>query len=121
MQDKKVRRGPVNILGTNFTSIFSPSIIKSKDYSVNLKDDQQTILLAGGPYSTNTLNFHTMKVAAGSPVSLSEVSAAGAKSDLLVKLHGQFMLMAWLGFAGAGLIMARYFKQSWKVSIFWQK
>jgi len=100
--------------GQNYCSMKSPSVIKSNEYSVNLKDEQQTILLAGGPYSTNTLNFHTMKVAAGSPVSLSEVSAAGAKSDLLVKLHGQFMLMAWLGFAGAGLIMARYFKQSWK-------
>ena len=92
-------------------------MIKSKDFSVNLKDDQQTILLAGGPYSTNSLGFHTMKLAAGEPVSLSQVSVAGAKSDLRVKLHGLFMLMAWLGCAGAGIIMARYFKQTWKVRL----
>jgi len=103
--------------GDNYCSMKSPSMIQSKDFSVNLKDDQQTILLAGGPYSTKSLGFHAMKLAAGEPVSLSQVSVAGAKSDLLVKLHGLFMLMAWLGCAGAGIIMARYFKQTWKVRL----
>jgi len=100
--------------GQIYCSMKSPSIIKSNGYSVNLKDDQQTILLAGGPYSTNSLNLHTMKLAKESSVFLSQVTIAGAKSYLLFKLHGLFMLMAWIGCAGAGMIMARYFKQTWK-------
>ena len=59
-----------------------------------------------------------MKIAAAEPVSLKNVSTVGLKSDLLVKLHGLFMLVAWLGCAGAGMMMARYFKQTWKVKIF---
>ena len=59
-----------------------------------------------------------MKIAAAEPVSLKNVSEVGLKSDLLVKLHGLFMLVAWLGCAGAGMMMARYFKQTWKVRIF---
>ena len=115
MQYEKVNTAPSHFLKTFYPSIFSPSVIKNKEYVANLKDDQQTILLAGGPYSTKTLNFHTIKQAAGEPVTMSQISTAGAKSDLLLKLHGLFMLMAWLGCAGAGMIMARYFKQTWKV------
>ena len=59
-----------------------------------------------------------MKIAAAEPASLKNVSEVGLRSDLLVKLHGLFMLVAWLGCAGAGMMMARYFKQTWKVRIF---
>ena len=75
-------------------------------------------MLAGGPYATASLSFHDMKIAAAEPVSLKNVSEVGLRSDLLVKLHGLFMLVAWLGCAGAGMMMARYFKQTWKVRIF---
>ena len=103
---------------SSLTYFFSPSLLKSGDYSVDLTE-MQTILLAGGPYAgAGELRFHTKMLAAGEPVLLRLVSSAGAKSDLLVKLHGLFMLVAWLGCAGAGMIMARYFKQTWKVRRF---
>jgi len=100
--------------GENFCSMKSPPVLRSGSYSVDLLNDEQTILLAGGPYTTASLGFHTMKLPAGEPVLMSRVSSAGAKSDILLKLHGLFMLMAWLGCAGAGMVMARYFKQTWK-------
>jgi len=99
--------------GSTHCTMKSPSIIKSGEYSVDL-NEKQTILLAGGPYATASLSFHDMKIAAAEPVSLKNVSEVGLKSDLLVKLHGLFMLVAWLGCAGAGMMMARYFKQTWK-------
>lgn len=40
---------------------------------------------------------------------------AGA-SNLLVRLHGAFMLTAWIGTASIGILLARYFKQTWEGS-----
>ena len=85
-------------------------------HKADLLNNKFAILLAGGPYAgAGSLGYHTIKNAASEAVDLAEISNAGAKSDLLLKLHGLFMLMAWIGCAGAGMIMARYFKQTWKV------
>jgi len=39
---------------------------------------------------------------------------AGSEQNLLLKLHGIFMILAWMGCAGTAIIMARYFKDTWK-------
>ena len=36
-----------------------------------------------------------------------------AKSDILLRLHGAFMIGAWIGAASLGMMVARYFKQTW--------
>ena len=36
-----------------------------------------------------------------------------AKSDILLRLHGAFMIAAWIGAASLGMMVARYFKQTW--------
>ena len=94
-------------------------MLKAGSHSADLKS-QFTILLAGGAYSgPGSLGYHNGdKLATGEPVSLGLVSSVGAKSDILFRLHGLFMLCAWVGCAGAGMIMARYFKQTWKVRAF---
>ena len=35
------------------------------------------------------------------------------KIDILVKLHGAFMVSAWMFSASLGILFARYFKQTW--------
>ena len=91
-------------------------MLKSGSHSVDLTS-KFTILLAGGAYNgPGSLSYHLAnKLATGEPISLAQVSSVGAKSDLLYRLHGLFMLIGWVGCAGAGMIMARYFKQTWKV------
>lgn len=46
-------------------------------------------------------------------MSLATVGTAAASSKLLLKLHGSFMLLAWLGTASLGILLARYFRQTW--------
>jgi len=71
-------------------------------------------LLAGGPNGGSGPGYHLgMKRAGGSPVSLALISGVQGASNLLYQLHGLFMLAAWIGCAGAGIILARYFKQTW--------
>ena len=36
-----------------------------------------------------------------------------AKSNVFLRLHGAFMIGAWLGSASLGILVARYFKQTW--------
>jgi len=101
--------------GNTFCRLKSSGMLKSGKYSADLLQKSYALLLAGGPYlSTGNLGFHTVKEAADQPKKLELVSNAGSRSNLLFKLHGLFMLIAWIGCAGAGMIMARYFKQTWK-------
>lgn len=56
---------------------------------------------------------HTTKDSSADALSLTEVGIVGAKSNLLYRLHGAFMLAAWIGCAGTGMLVARYFKKTW--------
>ena len=36
-----------------------------------------------------------------------------ASSKIALRLHGAFMIFAWIGSASLGMLVARYFKQTW--------
>lgn len=60
------------------------------------------------------MSFHdSVYLASAEPQALADVSALAAKSKLLIRLHGSFMLAAWLGTASVGILLARYYKQTW--------
>lgn len=44
---------------------------------------------------------------------LSDVSKVAGASKLLLRLHGAFMLIAWVGTASVGILLARYYRQTW--------
>ena len=44
---------------------------------------------------------------------LGTVSSLTSSKNLFVKLHGAFMIAAWVLFASVGMFLARYFKQTW--------
>ena len=77
--------------------------------------EKHNLLLAGGSYpSARSLGYHNKdKIASAEPVNLAVLSTVGGRSDLLFRVHGLLMLCAWLGCAGVGMIMARYFKHTW--------
>ena len=70
-------------------------------------------LLAGGAYSGRPSYHNEKKSACADKVLLTKVGVCGAKSDILMQLHGLCMVLAWLGFAGTGMLFARYFRQTW--------
>lgn len=53
------------------------------------------------------------RAAAETRQSLADVSIVSVSSNLLLRLHGAFMIGAWIGAAGIGILLARYFKQTW--------
>ena len=60
------------------------------------------------------VNIHDIgKLASGSKQLLSDLSALTGASKLLLRLHGAFMLAAWIGTASIGMLLARYYRQTW--------
>lgn len=45
--------------------------------------------------------------ATGEPLALSSVGTAEGASKLLLKLHGCFMVVAWIGTSSIGIVLAR--------------
>jgi len=90
--------------------------IKHKDtvMNINLFDDQFAILLARGRVrSGERLEIHYEKVATSKPISLGLSENLVAKSKIFYRLHGAFMVAAWIFTASLGTILARYFKKTW--------
>ncbi|VVC86910.1 unnamed protein product [Leptidea sinapis] len=72
----------------------------------------QTFDLARNKYNLMVVSGDSMK-ATGEPLALSTVGTAAASSKLLLKLHGSFMIAAWIGTASLGILLARYFRKTW--------
>lgn len=65
-------------------------------------------------FLASSVQFHDLSFgASGELRKLSDVSAVGGASKLLIRLHGSFMLAAWIGAASIGIILARYYRQTW--------
>lgn len=62
----------------------------------------------------NSVGYHEIgKIASGSPSYLADVSVFDGASKLFLRLHAAFMITAWIGTASIGILLARYFKQTW--------
>lgn len=44
---------------------------------------------------------------------LSDVGELIPASDILIRLHGALMLASWIGTASIGMLLARYYRQTW--------
>ncbi|KAK9732358.1 Reeler domain [Popillia japonica] len=72
------------------------------------------LVAAGKSVESNRVGFHDVAYIAGAEAkSLSDVSEIAAASKILLRLHGAFMLTAWIGTASVGMLLARYFRQTW--------
>jgi len=88
--------------------------IKIKNQVWNLDSDKYHILLAAGPMNSGLIGYHQdTKTRAGVAKGLGEVGIVANKSRLLILLHGSFMIAAWVCSASLGMMIARYYKQTW--------
>ncbi|XP_046657704.1 putative ferric-chelate reductase 1 homolog isoform X2 [Daphnia pulicaria] len=72
------------------------------------------LFLARGPASDNGISYHDrQKTVSSRTVRLAETGAVGANRGTLVKLHGAFMVAAWMFAASCGILFARYFRLTW--------
>lgn len=65
-------------------------------------------------FTGSSVTFHNLgRIAASEAINLGEVGRLRGRSVLLLRLHAAFMLAAWIGAASIGILLARYFKQTW--------
>uniref|UniRef100_A0A1B6DIZ9 Ferric-chelate reductase 1 homolog n=1 Tax=Clastoptera arizonana TaxID=38151 RepID=A0A1B6DIZ9_9HEMI len=86
-----------------------------EDVTFDLVNDQYHILLAAGSsVRADGVGFHNqLYTASGQKRPLTDVGAFTAASKILLRLHGAFMIAAWIGTASLGIVLARYYKQTW--------
>jgi len=53
------------------------------------------------------------RVASSSAISLIDTSNVGGQSKTLYRIHGAFMIAAWICYAGSGMLVARFYKKTW--------
>lgn len=72
------------------------------------------LLASGSKIRPSTVDYHDIvRLSSQGPLKLSEVANVAGKSKILLRLHGAFMITAWIGTASIGILLARYFKQTW--------
>ncbi|XP_022223255.2 putative ferric-chelate reductase 1 homolog isoform X3 [Drosophila obscura] len=81
----------------------------------DLRRQQYHLLVASGSsLKDNSVGYHDIgRLPTGKAINLAEVQDLSGSSNLLVQLHGAFMIVAWIGTTSLGIIFARYFKQTW--------
>lgn len=81
----------------------------------DLPNQNYFLLLASGTkIRPATVDYHDIvRLSSQQALKLSEVANVAGKSKLLLRLHGAFMITAWIGTASIGILLARYFKQTW--------
>ncbi|XP_077295552.1 putative ferric-chelate reductase 1 homolog [Arctopsyche grandis] len=86
-----------------------------RDVTFDLVNDRYHIMIVSGDdLKANSVGFHS-KVFERSEkkIALSDVGNVAGASKLLLRLHGAFMLIAWIGTSSCGILLARYFRQTW--------
>ncbi|XP_073846110.1 putative ferric-chelate reductase 1 homolog isoform X2 [Musca autumnalis] len=96
----KVERDPLTQVGNK---VFD--LINNKYY---------LLLAAGTGLKENGVGYHDIgRIPSDKAINLAELADLGGASKLLLRLHGCFMIAAWIGTTSLGIIFARYFKQTW--------
>lgn len=86
----------------------------------DLKDEKHHLLLAGGfEIRPNSVGQHTHRGVTDERLWLTDprIAQKAPLSGLLLT-HGSFMIVAWIGLTSIGVVIARYFKTSFKQTIF---
>lgn len=100
--------------GTIYCKMERVAVTTILDKEFDLINNKWHLLVAiGNSVHENSVAFHTQRLASSDRINLGEVGYLRGRSVLLYRLHGAFMLVAWIGAASIGILLARYFKQTW--------
>ncbi|XP_037920288.1 putative ferric-chelate reductase 1 homolog isoform X2 [Hermetia illucens] len=87
--------------------------VKGRTFDL-IKQRYHLLLAAGAEVRENGVGYHTLgRIPSAQPINLSVVQNLAGASTLLLRLHGAFMVTAWIGTTSLGILLARYFKQTW--------
>ncbi|KAG5675626.1 hypothetical protein PVAND_005515 [Polypedilum vanderplanki] len=81
------------------------------------KNEYYLLIASGSELKPFGVGYHDItRAASSSALNLAEVSLIAAKSKILLQVHMYLMALAWIGTTSIGIILARYFKTTWKGS-----
>ncbi|KAL0811036.1 hypothetical protein ABMA28_010316 [Loxostege sticticalis] len=105
-----------NINGKLYCKFTRDVVSTVKGVTFDLANSKYNLMVVSGDSMKDAerVGFHSLAYeSTGAPLSLATVGSAAGSSKLLVKLHGSFMILAWLGASSIGILLARYFRQVW--------
>ena len=89
----------------------------SSDKSIDLSQATQFLLLARGSLSSGkTLSYHNdQRIHTAQAVDFAAIEALEIKPEnWMVQVHAILMTLAWMASAASGMLIARYYKATWK-------
>ncbi|XP_076355012.1 putative ferric-chelate reductase 1 homolog isoform X2 [Tachypleus tridentatus] len=93
-------------------------VTKVCDTTFNILTNKYYLVLAKGPTdSQGNLRYHEKQRGFSSDrVNLSSISLVrnDNSADVLISMHATLMTLSWLGLISSGIMLARYYKLSWK-------
>lgn len=101
--------------GVIYCRVERDAVSTVKGQKFDLINEKYHLLLATGSSADSThVSYHDIgRHVSGTPLALADVASVKGSSKLLLRLHGAFMLTAWIGTASLGILLARYFRQTW--------
>ncbi|XP_011186308.1 putative ferric-chelate reductase 1 homolog isoform X2 [Zeugodacus cucurbitae] len=101
--------------GIIYCKVQRDMVTQVRGKSFDLLNNKYHLLVASGTgLKENSVGYHDIgRLPSGSPINLAIVQDLSGSSVLLLRLHGAFMVIAWIGTTSLGIIFARYFKQTW--------
>jgi len=101
--------------GIIYCRISRDAITEVQDVTFDLLNDRHHLLLASGSAAfANSVGMHDIDAATSAEaLLLTEISVVHARSQILMLLHGTFMVVAWIGLASIGMFTARFYKKTW--------
>lgn len=101
--------------GVIYCKVERDAVTQVQGHTFDLINKKYHLLVASGKeLRDNSVSYHDIgRGASAEAVSLNVVNVLGGASVLLLRLHGAFMIVAWIGTASVGILLARYFKQTW--------
>lgn len=91
-----------------------PLVTNIQGVTFNLADNKYYLMLAKGVVRSNTKVQHTSRLASEHLVDFDKIMLISGKPNYLLKIHGSFMVVAWLGLVSISILLARHYKTVWE-------
>lgn len=89
------------------------TIVEGRTFDLD-HDMYHLMVAVGSSVQPTTVTYHNLGVSCSAQkLSLTEASNVQAASSILVRLHGVFMVIGWIGTVSLGTIIARFYRDAW--------
>ncbi|XP_070501842.1 putative ferric-chelate reductase 1 homolog [Chironomus tepperi] len=104
--------------GMIYCQVERPAVTRVNNVVFDLSKNTYYLLMASGSgLRAGSVDYHDInRAASSSALNLAEVANITAKSKFLLRFHGSLMVLTWIGSTSIAIVMARYFKLTWRRS-----